>query len=212
MRRAPSRRSWSRRRRLTTWIAILALAAAAVILSWFFMIRMPGTSHAGPLPPATAEEKALAAALEADVRMLAQTIGKRNVWAAAGYSRRGRPHRGGSPGRRVRRRAHEFTAADHRCENLEATLVGTSAPSDEIVVVGAHYDSVRDTVGANDNASGVAALLALARALHRPPRGAHAPVRRIRERGAALVPDDEHGQPRLRARHAANGTSRSARC
>ncbi len=46
------------------------------------------------------------------------------------------------------------------CSNLEAELGGASR---EIVLIGAHYDSVFGSPGANDNGSGVAALLALAR-------------------------------------------------
>ncbi|WP_437633686.1 M20/M25/M40 family metallo-hydrolase [Sorangium sp. So ce854] len=49
-------------------------------------------------------------------------------------------------------------------------------PSDRpMILVGAHYDSVPDTPGADDNASGIAAMLACARALARlepaPPVG-----------------------------------------
>src|SRR5947207_12388459 len=46
------------------------------------------------------------------------------------------------------------------CHNIEAEVRGTSS---EIVLIGAHYDSVFGCPGANDNGSGVAALLALAR-------------------------------------------------
>lgn len=54
------------------------------------------------------------------------------------------------------------TYADHLGgENLAVELRGTS--SSEIVLIAAHYDSVYDSPGADDNASGVAALLALAR-------------------------------------------------
>jgi Zn-dependent M28 family amino/carboxypeptidase len=53
--------------------------------------------------------------------------------------------------------------------NLEATLPGTRSP-DSIIVVGAHYDSVADCPAANDNGSGVAATLALARAFANRPR------------------------------------------
>jgi Zn-dependent M28 family amino/carboxypeptidase len=52
--------------------------------------------------------------------------------------------------------------------NIEATKRGTGA-TDEIVLVGAHYDSVEGTVGANDNASGVAGLLAIAHLLRDTP-------------------------------------------
>lgn len=48
--------------------------------------------------------------------------------------------------------------------NIEATIPGRSR-ADEIVVVGAHYDSPPGSPGANDNASGIAVLLELARAL-----------------------------------------------
>jgi len=47
-------------------------------------------------------------------------------------------------------------------ENLEVTFRGRTKP-DEIVLIGAHYDSVQGSPGANDNASGVAALLEISR-------------------------------------------------
>ena len=50
--------------------------------------------------------------------------------------------------------------------NIEVELLGTKYP-DEIIVIGAHYDSVIYSPGANDNASGVAAVLEIARLLNR---------------------------------------------
>lgn len=52
--------------------------------------------------------------------------------------------------------------------NLVAELTGTEAPQ-KILVVGAHYDTVSDSPGADDNASGVAGLIGLARALAAAP-------------------------------------------
>src|SRR5205085_7245752 len=46
----------------------------------------------------------------------------------------------------------------------EAELKGTTS---DIIVIGAHYDSVDGSPGADDNASGAAAMLAIARALAR---------------------------------------------
>lgn len=46
--------------------------------------------------------------------------------------------------------------------NLEVTVRGREKP-EEIVVIGAHYDSAGNTPGADDNASGVAALLEISR-------------------------------------------------
>lgn len=52
--------------------------------------------------------------------------------------------------------------------NIEVELLGNEH-SDEIIVIGAHYDSVIHSPGANDNASGVAAVLEIARLLNRQP-------------------------------------------
>jgi Zn-dependent M28 family amino/carboxypeptidase len=46
--------------------------------------------------------------------------------------------------------------------NIEAELKGKEAP-EEIIVIGAHYDTVYGSPGADDNATGVAALLEIAR-------------------------------------------------
>lgn len=48
--------------------------------------------------------------------------------------------------------------------NLVAELPGSEANS-SIVVVGAHYDTASGTAGADDNASGVAAVLEIAQIL-----------------------------------------------
>lgn len=64
-------------------------------------------------------------------------------------------------------RRHEYTWDGQRVRNLEVSLANL-APSrqpDRIVIVGAHYDSVRGSPGANDNGSGTAALIELARIL-----------------------------------------------
>jgi hypothetical protein len=62
---------------------------------------------------------------------------------------------------------HAFSwplAADADLANVEVRLPGAS-PDAPIVVVSAHYDSVADTPGADDNGSGTAGLLELARRL-----------------------------------------------
>lgn len=128
------------------------------------MIRMPSDSFRGPLPPLTEEERALEQELRAHVHQLAGRIGERNLLrykqlaAAADYIRA----TFSSSGYAVRR--HSYQVASHHCENLEVELHGTDTPED-ILLIGAHYDSVQGSPGANDNASGVAATLALARAM-----------------------------------------------
>ena len=56
----------------------------------------------------------------------------------------------------------EYRAHGINCKNLEINHRGTQKPQ-EIILVGAHYDSVIGAPGANDNGSGVAALLELSR-------------------------------------------------
>ena len=132
------------------------------------MTKMPGESFHGPLPPLTDEEKALAAELRRDVEELAGKIGERNLarydkyLAAADYVER----RFSQSGYKVRRQA--FEALGKTCYNLDVEIPGTKKP-EEIVVVGAHYDSIMGTPGANDNGSGVAAVLAVAKAFAGKP-------------------------------------------
>jgi len=126
------------------------------------MIRMPGRSHTGPLQPLTAEQRDVGLRLRAHVTRLAGEIGERNVWAhenlaaAAGWIEETLRSLG------LEVRGQTFEAEGHRVRNLEVERRGAGR-ADEIVVVGAHYDSVLGSPGANDNASGVAALLELAR-------------------------------------------------
>jgi hypothetical protein len=64
-----------------------------------------------------------------------------------------------------------YLAQGHRVANLVAEIPGSNR-ADQIVVLGAHYDTVDTTPGADDNASAVAVLLEVARMLRdcRPKR------------------------------------------
>lgn len=150
------------RKQLPLFLLRYAFLLGLVALGGCFMMSMPGKSHKGPLPPATLEEQLLAQRLESDVTMLAETIGERNTrryrqlqQAAAFISGRFR-----DLGYAVRE--EPYPADGRQVANIEAELKGARQP-EEIVVIGAHYDSPPDSPGANDNASGVAALLELAR-------------------------------------------------
>jgi len=105
-----------------------------------------------------------AQALEGHVRRLAGTIGERNVWrpdalaAARDYIR----SQWQSQGHEVA--VQEYDAYDTPCSNLIITLPGTRWP-EQSLLMGAHYDTVARSPGADDNASGVAVLLELGRCL-----------------------------------------------
>jgi hypothetical protein len=136
----------------------LALVLAAWLLWWFGM-RMPGTNvlTASALSP---DEIALRDELRADVRKLAGEIGERNMSRYAQLNAAGEFIEQSFTRAGLHPRRDSYDLHDRTCYNIEAEIAGSSG---EIVVVGAHYDSVLGCPGANDNGSGVAALLALAR-------------------------------------------------
>ena len=149
------------------WLCCRVLArilfyGGLLFFGWWWMLRMPGQSMAGGIAPPTASESTMQARLAGDVGQLAQTIGERNVLlhpqalsAAAAFIERSFQSVGLAP------QSQSFTADGVACRNIEVEVRGSGRPA-EIVVIGAHYDSIVDSPGADDNASGVAALLALA--------------------------------------------------
>ena len=119
-----------------------------------------------PTPPAplTDHEAALRDELRRDVEKLAGEIGERHccwLYEKLDQSADWIEDSLTSAGCQVERQSFEVDQC--ACYNVIAEIAGKGR-ADEIVVVGAHYDSVTGSPGANDNASGVAAVLALARA------------------------------------------------
>ncbi|HVR40375.1 MAG TPA: M28 family peptidase [Thermoanaerobaculia bacterium] len=135
-------------------LIVVALLLALVVFLWA-TTSMPGRSYRGVLPTATREQRALAEELRRDVVALSafaprSTYAPHELRAASRYLERELPAK------------QEYVVDGVVCENLEIEIRGTTR-ADEIVVIGAHYDSIDESPGADDNASGVAALLALAR-------------------------------------------------
>lgn len=131
-----------------------------------YMTVMPGQSHQGALAPLDAEGRARADALRADVVALVGD-GRERSQRVDGTLDRAADHivdALGSAGYPVQRLGYASDQA--RVVNVEATLAGQGDAA-SIVVVGAHYDTAAGAPGADDNASGVAAMLAIARALAR---------------------------------------------
>lgn len=153
-------------------LALLAAACVAAGAAWLKnMIDMPLRSHSGPLPPLTDEEGEVARRLRRHIGHLAGDIGERNMGrpgtleAGAEYIASVFEDSG------FEASFQEFTVGDAAATNVIAEIPG-GPPGGEIVVAGAHYDSVAGSPGANDNGSGVAALLETARLLasSRPSR------------------------------------------
>jgi Zn-dependent M28 family amino/carboxypeptidase len=107
-------------------------------------------------------QEALECRLRQHVSKLSVEIGERNVFrphalhAAADYIRAEWCAQG------YRVESQSYTAEGVMSENLEITRAGRKKP-EAILLIGAHYDSVMGSPGANDNGSGVAALLEVSR-------------------------------------------------
>lgn len=106
---------------------------------------------------------ALQRRLRRQVARLAGEIGERNVFrpAALEAARRHIESEWREQGYAVTPQWYEVHGV--RCANLSATREGRVRP-DLILLIGAHYDTVAGSPGANDNGSGVAALLEISRA------------------------------------------------
>ncbi len=94
--------------------------------------------------------------------MLADTIGERNIWSRDALRASEAYIRGELTRYGYEVAAQAYEARGVTVRNFEAERRGISKP-DKIVVVGGHYDSVLGSIGANDNATGAAAVLELAR-------------------------------------------------
>jgi Zn-dependent M28 family amino/carboxypeptidase len=129
-----------------------------------FYTNMPGSSYSGQLPDLSEKEKEIQNRVKRHVDILAEQIGERNIWKYKALEGSVEFIETAFNDLNFQVAIQNYSVEGKSVRNLEIELKGTDF-SDEIVVVGAHYDTVFGTPGADDNASGVAALLELARLL-----------------------------------------------
>ena len=159
------------------------------------MTAMPGASHPGPLPPLTEEETALASKLRRHVETLARSERNTDLDTPARYIAEAFAAHG------LKAVTQDFPSGGRIVRNIEVSPDGNAA-----IIVGAHYDTVPGSPGADDNASAVAALIELAGLLAKeslpirfvafaneelpyflsPEMGSWNSARRSRERGEAV--------------------------
>jgi hypothetical protein len=129
-----------------------------------YMMAVPGVPHQGELPPLTPEERTLAAALKKHIEAIATR--EHNI---AHYDELEKAARYieatlGSHGYAVNRQS--FVADGKTVRNIDVIIEPQgSLAAPEVLVVGAHYDSAPTAPGANDNGTGTAAVIELARLL-----------------------------------------------
>ena len=144
-------------------IGLIAMPPALILMAAWYMLGVPGRGHRGPLPALTAEAHDLAGRLRAHVVAIASephNIGNDEALeAAAQHIERTLQRLAYAVDRQV------FSVRGTEVRNIEATREPKDAPAAGTLIVGAHYDSFEDSPGANDNATGTAAVLELARLL-----------------------------------------------
>jgi Peptidase family M28 len=147
---------------LTRLIILFLIIISLLVFGWSLMVWMPGESYRQALPPLSAAEIQLKDRLKSDVETLAVKIGRRNfdsyqnLVAAKDFLSTELEQAG------YKVREQKYTIEGKDFSNLEVEIPGSSR-ADEILVIGGHYDSAFNSPGANDNATGAAAVLALAR-------------------------------------------------
>jgi hypothetical protein len=153
------------------WILLVLLAACTLLLAVGYrtMIAVkPSVTRPAMSADARREIEALEARLMAHVQLLGRRIGERHLArpqalrAAAEYIREVWAEQG------LAVAEERFEVGGQPCLNLVTQIPGRQR-SEEILVVGAHYDSVYGSPGANDNGTGVAALLEMPRRLRELP-------------------------------------------
>ena len=136
---------------------LLAAIAAIVAFGWY-MISVPGQSHRGALAPLGAEERASRDLLQKHVSAIAGA--EHNTRAPERLEAAARAIESDLKSLGYEVRAQTFDAGGGTVRNLETSIAGSKSAT---IVIGAHYDSAPGAPGANDNGSGTAAVLELAR-------------------------------------------------
>ncbi len=149
---------WIKPAILLAILAVFALPVALILWS----TAVPGESYRGALPPITPAQTALADRLNGHVRAIASRPHNLGHPAELESAARYIESALASQGYVVRRQP--FTVGGQTARNIEVAIEPVTADA-ETLVIGAHYDSHRDAPGANDNGSGTAAVIELARAL-----------------------------------------------
>src|SRR5262245_42709788 len=125
---------------------------------YYVMFSMPGRSYAGTFQPLHAEEMGLRDRLRQHVRILAGAIGERQLWRSAALERAAQYIEATWQAQGYQMARQSVVAGGKMVYNLDIEIAGSSRRA-EIVVVGGHYDAALGSPGANDNATGTAAVL-----------------------------------------------------
>jgi len=147
---------------------LIAITLILILLGglWFYLIQMPNVSFQGKAPPLNPVERQVLNNLKTHIAFLANDLGGRNLGNSLASSKNHIIELFRSYGYQIS--LQKYQVLDQTYANIEVELRGKKKP-EEIIIIGAHYDSVVGSPGANDNGSGVAGILEIARRLYGQP-------------------------------------------
>ncbi|MEO7687841.1 MAG: M28 family peptidase [Sphingomonas sp.] len=149
------------RARVIGWSIALLVLIGFPVATILWMTAVPGHSHTGTLPPLDAGQQQMATNLEAHVRAIASKPHNIEHPAALEFAALHIENALIDMGYTIHRQP---LGQDGSERNIEV-VIDPAAPTAETLVIGAHYDSAFDAPGANDNATGTAGVIELARLL-----------------------------------------------
>jgi hypothetical protein len=151
-------------RRMLVLVGILFVFAVGVLVGVRYLTTVPGQSHSGPLPALASQEAETVRRLRAHVTAIASR--PHNIEHYEELEKAARYIESALTTLGYQTIPQVYQADGRAVRNIEVVLEPTTgSPSRGTIVLGAHYDSYGDAPGANDNGTGTAAVLELARLL-----------------------------------------------
>jgi hypothetical protein len=157
-----------RRAMITSAVIAVVLVAALVAIANYGIV-FPRQPWRGPLPPLSAEQQLLAQRLREHVTAVASR--PHNIGYAANLEAAARAIEARLASFGLTSAAQIYEVDGHSVRNIEVVIEPAAGAVRASYVIGAHYDSPDDSPGANDNGTGVAALIELARLFAATPPG-----------------------------------------
>lgn len=155
---------WNAKMTPARWILDICLGLCVISLCWLFMYVFwrPGVSAASGSSPLTKHELTIEIDLKRYINKLSGGIGERNYAKYAKLQEAANWLCAELKKTTLEVKEQEYTVDRWKFRNVEAEVLGATRP-DEIIVVGAHYDTAVSSPGADDNGTGVATVLELAK-------------------------------------------------
>lgn len=151
-------------RRVLLYITLVVLLTASYLV--YTLVKVRTTPSTKPIT--MAEQHLLP--LYRHIETLSVRIGSRSVFEYEKLTAAGDYIADELRSMGYRPETQDYLYQDRTFRNIIVTIHGRKAP-EEVIIIGAHYDTVFSTPGADDNASGVAALLEMCRILRNDEPG-----------------------------------------